>query len=127
MQKKTILIVDDEPAIRLLLNEVLKKDYNILTANDGLACISWLSAGNKVDLIITDISMPNLSGIELIKNLRFSTKMRDIPIIVLSANSDEESLNRSYQNGVFEFFTKPFDPNKLKTAIKEAITFIDTF
>jgi two-component system chemotaxis response regulator CheY len=127
MMKKTILVIDDEPAIRLLLNEVLKKDYAIITANDGLDAISWLSEGNKVDLIITDISMPNIDGIDLIKNLRFSTKMRDIPIIVLSANVDEDSQNKAYQNGVFEFFPKPFDPNKLKIAVKDALESIDIF
>ena len=127
MAKNTILVIDDEPSIRLLLNEVLKKDYNIITANDGLDSISWLSAGNKVDLIITDISMPNIDGIELIKNLRYSTKMRDIPIIVLSANVDDDSQNRAYQNGVYEFFPKPFDPKKLKNAVKDALESFDAF
>src|SRR6476661_2826668 len=119
--KKQILIVDDEEAIRLLLNEVLKDEYTIYTCENGLKAISWLSQGNKVDLIITDIVMPKMDGLSLVKNLRCSTKMRDIPIIVLSSCAGDEYELKALQNGVFDFVQKPFDPVKLEKIVKEAL------
>ncbi len=125
--KQTILIIDDQQSIRLLLTEILKRDYSIVVADDGFQAMLWLSEGNRPDLIITDIHMPNFDGITLIENLKNSTKMGNIPIIVLSGNEEEEFKEKILRSGVFDFVQKPFDPIFLKNLVKNALKPITLF
>ena len=82
--KNKILVIDDDQAICIFLSVVLSKSFYVSTAHDGMGAMYLLSEGNIPDLIITDLEMPNLSGIELIENLKKSRLYRNIPIIVLS-------------------------------------------
>lgn len=121
MNRPTILLIDDEPSMLLLLSQILKKNYSIVTATDGLKAIAWLSSGERPDLIITDVNMPVLGGADLVKNLRCSTKFSDIPVIILSANEANDCRETALKNGVFEYFLKPFEPAKLKEAVAYAL------
>ncbi len=125
--KQTILIIDDQQSIRLLLTEILKRDYSIVVADDGFQAMLWLSEGNRPDLILTDIHMPNFDGLTLIENLKNSTKMGNIPIIVLSGNDEEEFKEKILRSGVFDFVHKPFDPIFLKNLVKNALKPITLF
>ncbi|MCF8235771.1 MAG: response regulator [Bacteroidales bacterium] len=82
--KKKILVIDDELSIRMLLENFLKKDYDVVTKNDGMEALKWMEDGNIPDLVVADIQMPNLDGYEFIKNIRASGYFKDIPLIMLS-------------------------------------------
>ena len=113
--KRKILIVEDDIGVGLLLQRILGKKYSVHWAEDGLLAIQWLQ--NEIpDLIISDIRMPNLDGLQLIRNLNKSGLYRDIPIIVLSGDATVSELsNLDYY--VFDYFQKPFNPNLLLQSV----------
>ena len=82
--KKKVLIIDDSKPIRLLLDAILGRHYTVMTAQDGLEAMAWLSKGNAADVIITDLHMPNIDGWELLEHLSGSYLYKDIPVMVLS-------------------------------------------
>ncbi len=113
--KRKILIVEDDIGVGLLLQRILGKKYSVHWAEDGLLAIRWLQY-DIPDLIISDIRMPNLDGLQLIKNLNKSGLYRDIPIIVLSGDATVSDLsNLDYY--VFDYFQKPFNPNLLLQSV----------
>lgn len=111
--KKKVLIIDDSRPIRLLLEAVFSREFTVISAEDGLAAMSWLSGGNTADLIITDLQMPHIDGWELVQFLSGSHLYRDIPVIVLSAVLNPSDGGIGHCSNVRAFVTKPFDPVKL--------------
>lgn len=115
MGKKThqILVVDDDPNIRMLLEFLLRKNYSICTRSDGLSGLSWISAGNLPDLIILDIEMPEINGFEFLNRIRESGLYRDIPVIMLSGYEEKEVKDRCLEKGNCEYLLKPFNPEEI--------------
>lgn len=105
--------------IRVLLEAMLKKEYNVVSAQDGLAAMAWLSRGNMADLIITDLAMPNINGWELLDYLSDSHLYKDIPVVVLSGNvaTQLEQVSELYSN-VREVMSKPFNPVELVEKVR---------
>src|SRR3954469_4188496 len=92
--KKKILAIDDSQAIRFLLQTVLGKDYQVVTAPDACTAMFWLSKRNIPDLIITDPQLPDMKDWELIEELSTSVLYRNIPLMVISSlNREETKLN----------------------------------
>ncbi|MBO9730972.1 MAG: response regulator [Chitinophaga sp.] len=116
--KKKILIIDDSMPMRYLLEAVLGKEYSVVSAPDGLAAMTWLLKGNKADLIITDLQMPNIDGWELLDYLSGSYLYQDVPVIVLSGFFIEKmnELPNKY-NSVRQVVQKPFDPMQLLSKV----------
>lgn len=83
--KKMILLVDDEVTVLKLLEFILKKDYELVIHNNGLEAISWMDEGHMPDIIISDLEMPYVNGLDFVRSLKTSGYYRDIPIILLSA------------------------------------------
>ncbi len=121
--KKSILIIEDHDSIRLLLGNLLSKNYAVVTKKDGMEGMAWLVRGNLPDLILLDMSMPRLNGNEFLKNIRQSGFFRDIPVIVVSANDGENDRRDCLQWGVSDYLTKPFNPISLKEKIRRTLTF----
>ncbi len=119
--KKTILIVDDSAPIRFLLESILGKQYKVYSAPDGLTAMMWLSRGNRPDLVVTDIQMPNIDGWELVSYLNGNVLYDDIPIIVLSGSQVDEAREQELQYKVADYIRKPFDPVKLLESIQKNI------
>lgn len=109
---KKILIVEDDVDIHNLIKDILKKErYDVISAYSGTEAILLIEK-NNVDLILLDLMLPGLSGEELIR------KIKDIPIIVLSAKVSSEDKVNVLSNGVNDYITKPFDANELLARIK---------
>jgi two-component system response regulator VanR len=118
LEKATILIVDDEKEIRDLVDIYLKSDgYNTIKACDGLEAINLLEE-NDIDLIILDVMMPNLNGIEACLKIR---EMREMPIIMLSAKSEDIDKILGLNMGADDYLTKPFNPLELVARVKSQL------
>ncbi len=119
--KPKILIIDDEHTIRMLLENFLSKNYEVVTKEDGDKALEWLE-GNLPDLIICDIQMPNMDGYEFLKALRQRGFTKHTPVLMLSANGERsEDRVKCYQYGAQDFLPKPFSPVELKEVIKKNI------
>lgn len=115
---KAILTVDDSPSLRLLLRAALvEAGHKVAEAEDGVAALEWL-ASNRAHLVITDITMPRLDGLGLIEELRARDDMRDVPILVLTTESAPDCKARARAAGATGWIGKPFDPQKLASAIR---------
>jgi len=113
MQKRTILIIDDEIDALTLLSRAIGTTFNLVTKHDGNEALKWLQAGNVPDLILSDIMMPNMNGEEFIKILRTSKSHRHTPIIVISANNDVRTRIKFLQLGANDYLAKPVHPEEL--------------
>ncbi len=110
---KTILVVDDSATIRKLLAYILKKkNYVIAEAEDGIDAMEKLSHV-QVDLVIVDLNMPNMDGIEFVRNLRDNYYYMDTPIIMLTTTKDDKLKKDAFDAGVNMFLNKPVQPNFL--------------
>lgn len=118
---KSILIIDDDLSLCLLLEKVLSKKYSVNCCNNAMDALCWLTEGNQPDLIVTDIIMPSITGIELLEQLRESGLFKSIPVIVLSGLDDPEKKRRSIDLGADAFLLKPFTPEMLVETIDELL------
>jgi two-component system chemotaxis response regulator CheY len=110
---KKILIVDDSPTIRKLIGYILKKqEYIISEAEDGIDAMEKLGS-LEADLVIVDLNMPNMDGIQFVKSLRSNYYHMDTPIIMLTTTKDEDLKRDALQAGVNLFLNKPVQPNFL--------------
>ncbi|MCF0147180.1 MAG: response regulator transcription factor [Clostridium sp.] len=118
MSKERILIVDDEKEIRDLIDIYLKgEDYETLKAENGEEALKILE-NNNVDLIILDIMMPKVNGIEACFKIR---KQREMPIIMLSAKSEDMDKILGLNTGADDYLTKPFNPLELVARVKSQL------
>jgi DNA-binding response OmpR family regulator len=114
-----ILIVDDEKDIRKLIGIYLKKqNYEVIEAENGRAAIETVRENNDIDLIIMDIMMPGISGIEACKEIR---EFSSVPVLFLTAKTQEPDKNQAYETGGDDFLSKPFVPNELVRKVKALI------
>lgn len=116
--KKKILIIDDELSIRILLENFLKKSYDVIAKNDGMEGLKWMEEGNIPDLVVADIQMPNLDGYEFIKNVRASGYYKDIPLIMLSGIESSNEKVKCLKLGANDYIVKPFNPEELEIRIQ---------
>ncbi len=110
---KKILVVDDSTTIRKLITYILKKQAYVTTeAEDGLDAMEKLG-GLEVDLVIVDLNMPNMDGIEFVKSMRSNFYYMDIPIIMLTTTKDATLKRNALDAGVNMFLNKPVRPELL--------------
>lgn len=115
MDRTTILVVDDEKEIRELIEIYLKNEgYNVITVEDGLQALEVLKK-NKTHLIILDIMLPNIDGIQICKRVREDL---DVPIIMLSAKREDNDKILGIITGADDYVTKPFNPLELVVRVK---------
>jgi CheY-like chemotaxis protein len=115
--KKQILAIDESKAIRFLLQTVLSKRHQVVTAADGHAALYWLSKRNLPDIIIVDPEMPDMQNWELIEHLKSSGLYGHIPMIVISALDRTQTEKKCAELGIAEYFQQPFNPEDLEKAI----------
>ena len=120
MNDVTILIVDDESRMRKLIKDFLiKKNYNILEAEDGEKALKVYNENkNKIKLILLDVMMPKLDGWSVLRQIRQENK--SLPIVMLTSRAEEQDELFGFELGVDEYITKPFSP-KILVARVEAI------
>ena len=113
-----ILIIEDEKAVREMLCFTLKNDgFEILEAEDSNSALDALKE-NEINLILLDWMLPGKQGIEISRLIRSSSEIKDIPIIMLTAKSDESDKVLGLESGADDYVTKPFSPKELVARIK---------
>lgn len=117
--KKTVLIIDDDFFIRSLLNIFLRETYEIVIVENGYKALLWMEEGDLPDFIITDLDMPEINGSKFLNHIQKSGFYRDIPVIVLTGDANQEVKDQCLQAGVVGFFTKPFNPPELLACLQE--------
>lgn len=118
---KTILIVDDSESIREVVNFTLENEgYQVLVGVDGKDALKFLD-GRNIDLLITDLHMPNMNGIELIKEIRKMDAYQRMPILFLTTESQTSMKMEAKDAGATGWIIKPFVPAKLIAAINKVI------
>jgi len=104
--RKTILVVDDEPDIRLVMEDLLMDEYNVLTASDGMEALEIIAENqDKIDLVITDIKMPRMDGMNLLKEIK--TRYPEIGVMMLSAYGDTRTAEKAIKKGACDYIPKP--------------------
>ena len=115
----TILIVDDEKSMRDFLKILLVKEgYEVIVAGDGEQALAALGQ-NRVDLVISDIRMPGMSGLELLAKIK--DEPEDIPVIMITAFASPNDAVQAMKNGAYDYISKPFNVDEIKSVIHSAI------
>ncbi len=119
---KTIMVIDDSATMRLSLKSALELNgFKVVCAGDGVLALNQLKIGVKPDLIITDINMPNMGGLEFIKNLRALPGFRFVPVLALTTESKQEKRAEAKKNGATGWLVKPVTGPDLVKVIKQVL------
>ena len=119
--EKTIVIVDDSESIREVVGFTLTNaGHKVLTAVDGKDALKFFK-GDKVDLVVTDLHMPEMDGIELIKEIRNREDYKFVPILFLTTESQQAKKMEAKEAGATGWIVKPFVPEKLLAAISKVV------
>ena len=113
----TILVVDDQESITQFLHDALKESFKeILTAKDGVEAMKVLQ-NNRPDAVISDVMMPRMDGYELCRRIKSDLNISHIPVLLLTAKTDEHSIQVGYKTGADAYLPKPFDLEVLKQIV----------
>ena len=119
--QKRILAVDDEPGIARLIKVNLERaGYRVETAGDGAEAFDLIQE-NKYDLIISDVMMPKMDGMELLQKIRTTPSLAHLPVIMLTAKSQDADVTQGYAAGTDMYLTKPFSPPELLTWVSRVL------
>jgi two-component system chemotaxis response regulator CheY len=115
---KTIMIVDDSASLRAVVAASLRQaGYDVLEGHDGKDALTKLQTAGKVHLIVTDLNMPNLDGLGLVKELKQHANHKFTPIIMLTTEGQEDKKKAGQAAGVKAWVVKPFQPDQLLAAV----------
>lgn len=117
MKNTKILVVEDDQSIRFLLKHVLESTYKVTSSKNGFEALTKMQEGYMPDLIISDLSMPEMSGINFLATLRESTFFKQIPIVVLSASNSSKEKIACLKMGADDYVVKPFNPEELEARV----------
>jgi DNA-binding response OmpR family regulator len=120
-ERSCVLIVDDDlNTLEILRRWLAREGYATVTAESGPACLSALER-NAVDVILLDVMMPGMDGLEVCERLRDSTAWRQIPVLLLTAKDDMETRARGMSLGVSEYLTKPVNKEELFARLRSQV------
>lgn len=118
---KTVLVIEDDEPLCILLSKIFGKHYRVICMHNGFDAWIWLTEGNRTDVIVSDINMPDLDGDELLEHLSSSALFRNIPVIMLSGIKDVRKKELCLQLGAQAFLHKPFEPSLLLETVKRVL------
>jgi CheY-like chemotaxis protein len=117
-----VLVVDDEPVIRELVRSVLSRDgrFRLLCAGDGAEAVE-LAREHQPQLVLLDVRMPHMNGIEACRAMRDDPGSASATIVMLTAMGQDDDIARGYDAGADDYFLKPFKPSELLERVQEAL------
>ncbi len=117
MQPRRILVVDDSKLIHKMF-EVLLRQYSLVHAFDGLDALQQLGNHGDIDLILLDINMPRMSGLEFLKRIKSDASFQTVPVVIISTEGKEEDTERGLEAGAAAYVKKPFGNQQLLEVIQ---------
>jgi CheY-like chemotaxis protein len=120
-RKPTLLVVDDEYITHRIVNVILSgKDYTILSAYNGVEAIEQLER-HQVDMVLTDVNMPLMDGLELISRLRSDERFQDLPVVIISASPLPQVPKEAVNKGATAFISQPFSSWELTKVVGDCL------
>jgi CheY-like chemotaxis protein len=121
-RRRTILVADDEPEILDLIRMLLEwEDYTVVETTDGEQCLEQARA-IKPDLILSDVRMPNMTGLEVLEHLQADPDLSSIPVIMLSVVTTLPQVRTALQNGAVAYLPKPFEMREMARLVNRVLT-----
>lgn len=117
-QKNTLLVVDDEPLNIMVLSDLLKTDYRIIAAKNGEQALSRAQGENRPDLILLDVMMPDMNGLQVCQELKKNPQTASIPVIFVTAMNDEIDEKNGLDVGAVDYITKPISPPIVQARVR---------
>jgi CheY-like chemotaxis protein len=119
--KSLVLIADDDADILLLVRAVLERSgHEVVAASDGAEALASVRA-RKPDLVVLDIAMPEVDGLEVLRRLRADPTTSELPVVLLSARAQEADVQRGFAIGASAYLKKPFSPRELSEHVAELL------
>jgi len=119
---RKVLLIEDDTLLSWLLEKILKNSYDVTVMTDGLEAWSWLtSSESPPDLIVSDLKMPSLTGIELLQYLSEHETLRGVPVIIHSGYEDAIKKKQCLELGAWAYLVKPFEPEFLVDEVRRAV------
>jgi len=112
-----LLVIEDDLYMQMVLKEYLGFAFEVVVCADGLSALAFIQAGNIPDAIITDLNIPQFSGLDLVEQLRASDFFSAIPIIILTGEASTAKRIECLKKGADDFISKPFNPEELETRL----------
>lgn len=126
MRKKRILIVDDSEMNREILTGMLEDEYDIVEAEDGEKAIAILEEGRYgFSIVLLDITMPKLDGFGVLKVMQEQNWLKELPVIIISAETSNEYIGRAYEMGASDYFSRPFDARIVISRVRNTIALFE--
>ena len=118
-ERNQILVVNDEPNLRRVLSALLvRDDYDVHTAEDGEQALAVLNE-HHIDMVVTDLRMPKMDGMELLRRVRAMDE--ELPVVIITAHGTVNNAVEALKTGAFDYITKPFDQTEVRTIVKKAL------
>lgn len=117
MQPRKILVVDDSKLIHKMF-EVLLRQFSLVHAHDGLEALQCLGTHSEIDLVLLDINMPKMSGLEFLNQIKSDNVFKEIPVVIISTEGKEEDTIRGLEAGAAAYIKKPFGNQELLEVIQ---------
>lgn len=105
---KEILVVDDNPVNLAMIERILEQEYHVIAVNSGMRALHYLEK-HTADLMLLDVEMPGMDGIEILRKMREKPQQADIPVIFLTARKDGATVANGFKLGILDYITKPFE------------------
>jgi two-component system, chemotaxis family, chemotaxis protein CheY len=119
--KYSILVIEDDDSLCFLLGRILKEQFDVTIKNDSLSAMAWLSKANMPNLILCDLDLPVISGLDFVQNIRRSGAYNQIPLIMLSGMTDKKVIEQCLSAGASDYLEKPFNPPQLIEVISKVL------
>ncbi len=118
-----VLVIDDEPHIcRIIQYKLEQGPYEVSVCHDGLSALERLRRSDTIDLVLLDLMLPQVGGLEVLSELRRLAHRRDTPVVVLTAKGDDSDRAQAQALGVLAVVTKPFSPRKLRALVDDVFS-----
>jgi two-component system chemotaxis response regulator CheY len=116
---KTILVVDDSGSVRQQVSMVLRRaGFAMLEAADGREGVAMVDSNRNIDMVICDINMPNMNGLQMVEKIKGQPENKSLPILMLTTEAQPSLVKRAKEAGAVGWIVKPFDPNQLVLTVE---------